>query len=97
MGLLFAICRSVLNAWLGQTLWAWFMVPLGLPPVSLAAFYGIDTFVTWITFNYADGDAMVKQWGEAPDMSKMFGVWAVVSIATLGMGALAHFLVGKGF
>lgn len=47
--LLACIVGVVLAGFVGATLWGWFLVPLGLPAITIAHAIGIDALVTfWV-------------------------------------------------
>ena len=42
---------SVFGAFVIATLWAWYLVPIGIPAISLLTAFGIDLIVTLLTFS----------------------------------------------
>ena len=73
----------VVNGWVLSHLWIWFLVPLGLPVISVAHCIGISMVTSWLTYQYQTSK------GEE-DGSKVLTNLAIVFIvrplATLGIG-----------
>lgn len=48
----FLLLGTLAYAWAAQTLWAWFVVPLGAPAISLAHAYGLCALL-WMLTNHS--------------------------------------------
>lgn len=48
IGVVSVLC--VLNGAVLKTMWGWFLVPLGLPPINVAMAVGIGTIVTLLVY-----------------------------------------------
>lgn len=48
----FMAAGMVTYAWAAQTLWNWFAVPLGAPPVTMAQAYGLSALLWLLTSHY---------------------------------------------
>lgn len=98
---------SLWRAYALATLWAWFLVPLGLPVLGLAHAYGIAAFgslaVTYVPAlkdkDIVDADGMVKRDATAAErrlwISTRIGMMVAVPGIALLFGAVAHYLMGK--
>lgn len=82
------IGRPIVNGWVASILWAWFLVPLGAPAISVVPAIGIALIVGCLTHQYpwrAPGEKQ-KTWPQ------LLGEGAAKIIAypmvTLGTGAL---------
>ena len=42
----------IVNGYVLSILWVWFLVPLGLPVISIAHSIGIAMITSWITYQY---------------------------------------------
>lgn len=67
-----------------QSMWAWFVVPLGAPPVSFAQAFGLDLFVT-VLVGKRDERGLTES-GLADVAGGLLGAWA--------LGAFAAWLAG---
>ena len=57
------IITSVLNGWALSILWLWFLVPFGLPVLSIPQAIGIAMVVNYLTYQYIKNND--KDWGTA--------------------------------
>lgn len=63
---LVSITGSILRGFVISTLWLWFLVPLGIPAISIVAAMGISLIVAYIWYSYADAEILVKM--EVPEL-----------------------------
>jgi hypothetical protein len=82
------IIASVLEGVVLSYLWEWFVVPLGLKPVSLLHAIGICILLDFITYHYYDYKKS-EEVGLAASMSYILIRPAVVMV----VGAAVHFLM----
>lgn len=61
---LFLVAAMFTYGWATQTLWAWFAVPLGAPPVTLAQAYGLSAIIWLLTNHQQSKDDSEKKLGE---------------------------------
>lgn len=71
---------SILRAWAISTLWGWFMVPLGLPPIGWAHAYGLLCTATLFQFYPA-----VKQ-DDDVDWSLRWSTHLAAPLVCVGIG-----------
>ena len=68
-------------------LWLWFMVPLGLPEVSLGESVGLILIARVLTFALSPNDDKEKEWYE-----KLL-IWFLAPLIALGIGyGIHHFM-----
>jgi len=80
VGLLVALC--LLNGFMLSYMWAWFIVPLGAPPIGVLHAIGIGILVSVLTSEASPGgqdeDAIQKMLGKLFAKLAVFGIaWAV--------------------
>lgn len=101
--LLVTVLRMLYTAFTMQTMWGWFLVPLGLPRLSLAHAYGIDLLVSWVVS--VDMDTMIMSHNHPRvlefyrDYPRFMRLAIVVTFntAVLTFGFLCHWLMLKGY
>lgn len=55
---------GVLGAFVLVQLWAWFMLPLGVPAIGVAHAYGIGVIATFLTYVYRGTTIETQQTGK---------------------------------
>jgi hypothetical protein len=75
---------AVLDGWVLTYLWAWFMVPLGLPPIGIAWAIGISLPIMLMT-----NHEKPKQ-GEKTDLTEAIADAVLRPLAALLFGYVAH-------
>lgn len=82
---------GVFGAFVIATLWAWYLVPIGLPSISLLTAFGIDLIVTLLTFSVPTGKTDLTN----AQLTERLLRWALAFPATvLIWGWAAHALFG---
>jgi|GEM_PF-3051235 hypothetical protein len=84
--LILLICLALscfFSGWILKTMWAWFIVPLGVMPLSIAHAIGVDSLLTIYRFRYRKRDDN-EDW-YIPVVGAVFG-----NLILLAIGALAH-------
>ncbi len=69
--------------WILKTMWAWFIVPLGVAPINLAHAIGLDSLLTIYRFHRSDRDNDYEWYISALGM-------ALVYLVLLIIGFVAH-------
>jgi len=88
----FAAVSVVLNGWVLNTLWGWFMVPvLGLPQISIAQAMGIAAIVRLLTYQYTR--EVVEEGDEVAALTKEFIIVILQPFVVLLLGWIIHFFV----
>lgn len=80
--LILGILLTVLSGFVIMVLWGWFIVPLGLVPISLAHAIGIDLLVTFIVTTNASNSTQTLFWDRfifaiALTLVALMGGWIV--------------------
>ena len=75
---------TVVNGLLLHLMWGWFMVPLGLPVISVAHALGIALVVSLLTHQ-----TNTKK-GEDKDLGEVVIAWIFTCLLTLLMGVIFH-------
>ena len=86
------VANTLLFGWAACKLWAWFIVPVfGLPQLTLLAAVGVGLlvklFTVDLTTNRTDPKKPEGAWGQ---MFYHACMGAVMSLASVGMGAIVH-------
>lgn len=83
--LLFFIPSALWTAWGIKTLWGWFMVPFGVPAISVAWSYGLLCLTNLMcrTFRTQQDEGTTK------NFQRLANSAAIVALA-LGLGWIAH-------
>lgn len=79
------VVLALLGAFTVSTLWAWFIVPFGLPAIGYAHAYGIAVFVNFFLASITT--SVAKK--ETP-LSQTIGTGILVNLFTLWFGWIAH-------
>ena len=58
------IIATVFGGWVMTYLWKWFIVPLGVPPITLFHALGINLMAGYLTFHYSGEDFSGKALSE---------------------------------
>lgn len=74
----------LINGYVLSILWVWFLVPLGLPAISIAHSIGIAMIASWLTYQ----DDASKQ-DEKGSGLRLFLLLIVRPLLTLGIGYVA--------
>ena len=83
------ICAFV-GSWAIMSLWAWFLVPAGLPAISMLTAFGVDLLVTLLTFHAPRGYSEVEP-EEVTLRLWRYGICFPLSFLAAGWLALAIF------
>lgn len=78
------IAASILNGWALVQLWGWFMVPLGLPVLSLPWAIGIAVVVSFLT-NHNE-----PRKSDDVDVGKAIGHAFLRPVISVGVGWIVH-------
>lgn len=57
-----SVLLTILSGFVVMSLWSWFIVPLGIMPISLAHAAGIDCLATFIVTTHAPNKAPTPFW-----------------------------------
>lgn len=82
-----AVALMFLSMYTLQALWGWFVVPLGVPALTLAHAYGISVLALFFKFKAKDRKDEPKE-GDYSFAEKCFGSMAVLGLILL-MGKIA--------
>lgn len=96
LGFLFAIILLIpysmlMNGWAITKLWGWFIVPFGLPALTIPMALGIFTFVTYMTYriDFAEAKADAAK-GIGHVLVKSFTVSTFKPLTAILMGWIIH-------
>jgi hypothetical protein len=85
VGCLFGMC--VLDGVVLQVMWGWFIVPFGLPPISIAMAIGLGAIVNLMSNTHVpkiqDGDEIEEFVGRIVN-------WLIKLVLMLAIGWIAH-------
>ena len=81
-GVMFIVPLSVWHAWVTQTIWGWFLVPVGLPSLTLLAAWGLRASVATLVIGAKYDDSRPFAYRQA--------VGFLVSVVFLGIAAAVH-------
>lgn len=74
----------IINGYVLSILWVWFLVPLGLPAISIAHSIGIAMVSSWLTYQHQTS----KQEGKEKALENLAIIFVVRPLAVLGVGYL---------
>lgn len=72
------IGAMILGAFVGRDLWIWYMVPLGLPVITVAHAFGVDLIVTFWTSRVSK--EMIEADNEDDDYRLKRVIYAIVKV-----------------
>lgn len=85
LGLAASVLSSILRGYVLSILWGWFVVPFGVPPISVAWAIGISVLVTLLTTQY------VKTEGDSkPDFVTMTFFGISIPLIAWFIGFIVH-------
>lgn len=61
LGLLIALACVPLSGWVITKMWGWYVVPFGVPQISIAHAVGIDYLITYLTMHYTKTERTVSE------------------------------------
>jgi hypothetical protein len=73
------------TAWVGQTLWNWYMPALGLPELTLWQAFGIDLVVSFMTMKAHYG--IIAEHTQR-EQAKLLGLYALGPLFILAIGGV---------
>ncbi len=74
----------IVNGYILSILWVWFLVPLGLPAISVAHSIGVAMVASWLTYQHQS----TTQEDKDKALQNLAVVFIVRPLATLGIGYL---------
>lgn len=84
---------TVLYAWSLFWLWAWFVVPLGAPPITALHAYGLSLLLSTMRGTWGPAASAANQ--KTPDTDERGKIWTRLAVQSLGM-PLGSMVVGYG-
>ena len=72
----------IVNGYVLSILWAWFVVPLGLPVISVAHSIGLAVIICWLTYQYQTK----KEEDDIKALTEFALLFIVKPFAVLGVG-----------
>ncbi len=73
----------IVNGYVLSILWVWFIVPLGLPVISVAHSIGIAMVTNWLTYQYQTNK---KEEDNSKALTELAILFIVRPLAVLGIG-----------
>ncbi len=61
LGLLAALMCVPLAGWVITKLWGWYVVPFGIPQISVAHAIGIDLLMSYLTMHYTKSERSIVE------------------------------------
>ena len=81
---------AVLQGFVLKTMWAWFLVPLGLPAVGLAHAIGLGFMVRYLTWQHQPAADDSKKEDDGARIARGILVALVWPLFALGLAWIAH-------
>lgn len=81
------VVLSILRGFVLSQLWGWFIVPIGVPSISVPQAIGIAIIASVLT--YAPSDAMQEKRDSAQKIARAIGIGFGGPLACWGVGAIA--------
>lgn len=81
----FTVVLTIARGFILQSLWGWFLVPLGLPPIGIANAIGVAMIVSYLTYSHLKKDSEDGASVFIQPFVNMVIVWGVAWVVHLFM------------
>lgn len=88
LGIVLILIVLVTSAWVWQTMWFWFVVPLGMDPLTLAHAFGLALFISYSTKHIQPPSSEKSEQFKAAQ----FDILRMIIVLALGWVAATFFM-----